>query len=34
MGGITSNYPPGEAAVRSVEAGTDVLLMSLPRMRR
>jgi beta-N-acetylhexosaminidase len=28
MGGITSNYPPGEAAVRSVEAGTDVLLMS------
>jgi beta-N-acetylhexosaminidase len=28
MGGITSKYPPGEAAVRSVEAGTDVLLMS------
>ncbi len=28
MGGVTSNYPPGEAAVRSVEAGTDVLLMS------
>lgn len=28
MGGVTSNYPPGEAAVRAVEAGTDVLLMS------
>ena len=28
MGGVTSNYPPGEAAVRSVQAGTDVLLMS------
>jgi len=28
MGGVTSIYPPGEAAVRSVEAGTDVLLMS------
>ncbi|MGA8014132.1 MAG: glycoside hydrolase family 3 N-terminal domain-containing protein [Candidatus Acidiferrales bacterium] len=28
MGGITSIYPPGEAAVRSIEAGTDVLLMS------
>jgi beta-N-acetylhexosaminidase len=27
MGGITSLYPPGEAAVRSVEAGADVLLM-------
>jgi beta-N-acetylhexosaminidase len=28
MGGVTSNYPPGEAAARSIEAGTDVLLMS------
>jgi beta-glucosidase-like glycosyl hydrolase/CubicO group peptidase (beta-lactamase class C family) len=28
MGGVTANYAPGEAAVRSVEAGTDVLLMS------
>lgn len=28
MGGVTSNYPPGEAAVRAIEAGTDVLLMS------
>lgn len=28
MGGITAQYPPGEAAVRAVEAGTDVLLMS------
>jgi beta-N-acetylhexosaminidase len=28
MGGVTSLYPPGEAAVRSVEAGADVLLMS------
>jgi beta-N-acetylhexosaminidase len=28
MGGVTSNYAPGEAAVRSIEAGTDVLLMS------
>jgi len=28
MGGITSICPPGEAAVRSIEAGTDVLLMS------
>jgi beta-N-acetylhexosaminidase len=28
MGGVTSQYAPGEAAVRSVEAGTDVLLMS------
>jgi beta-glucosidase-like glycosyl hydrolase/CubicO group peptidase (beta-lactamase class C family) len=28
MGGITSLYAPGEAAVRSVEAGADVLLMS------
>jgi beta-N-acetylhexosaminidase len=28
MGGITSLYTPGEAAVRSVEAGADVLLMS------
>jgi beta-N-acetylhexosaminidase len=28
MGGVTSLYPPGEAAVRSVEAGVDVLLMS------
>jgi CubicO group peptidase (beta-lactamase class C family) len=26
MGGVTSLYPPGEAAVRSVEAGADVLL--------
>ena len=28
MGGITSLYAPGEAAVRAVEAGADVLLMS------
>jgi len=28
MGGITSICPPGEAAVWSIEAGTDVLLMS------
>jgi beta-N-acetylhexosaminidase len=28
MGGVTSLYPPGEAAVRSIEAGADVLLMS------
>ena len=28
MGGVTSTYSPGEAAVRSVLAGTDVLLMS------
>src|ERR1700730_17477982 len=28
MGDVTSLYPPGEAAVRSVEAGADVLLMS------
>jgi beta-N-acetylhexosaminidase len=27
MGGVTSFYPPGEAAVRAVEAGVDVLLM-------
>jgi beta-N-acetylhexosaminidase len=27
MGGVTSLYPPGEAAVRSIEAGADVLLM-------
>lgn len=27
MGAITSQYPPGEAAVRAVEAGADVLLM-------
>ncbi len=27
MGGVTSLYPPGEAAVRSVEAGADVILM-------
>ena len=27
MGGVTSLYAPGEAAVRSVEAGADVLLM-------
>jgi beta-N-acetylhexosaminidase len=27
MGGVTSLYPPGEVAVRAVEAGTDVLLM-------
>ena len=27
MGAVTSLYAPGEAAVRSVEAGTDVLLM-------
>ncbi|HXX43893.1 MAG TPA: glycoside hydrolase family 3 N-terminal domain-containing protein [Candidatus Acidoferrales bacterium] len=28
MGAVTSLYTPGEAAVRSVEAGADVLLMS------
>jgi beta-N-acetylhexosaminidase len=28
MAGITSLFPPGEAAVRAVEAGADVLLMS------
>jgi beta-N-acetylhexosaminidase len=27
MGGVASLYPPGEAAVRAVEAGADVLLM-------
>ncbi len=27
MGGVTSLYAPGEAAVRSVEAGSDVVLM-------
>ena len=27
MAGVTSLFPPGEAAVRSVEAGSDVLLM-------
>lgn len=27
MGGVTNLYPPGEAAVRSVEGGADVLLM-------
>jgi beta-N-acetylhexosaminidase len=27
MGGVATLYPPGEAAVRSVEAGADVLLM-------
>ena len=27
MGGITTMYPPGEAAVRSIVAGADVLLM-------
>jgi beta-N-acetylhexosaminidase len=27
MGGVTSLYSPGEAAVRTVEAGSDVLLM-------
>jgi beta-N-acetylhexosaminidase len=27
MGGVTSKYSPGEAAVRTVEAGADVLLM-------
>ncbi|MFZ0787321.1 MAG: glycoside hydrolase family 3 N-terminal domain-containing protein [Candidatus Acidiferrales bacterium] len=27
MGGVTSLFPPGEAAVRAVEAGADVLLM-------
>src|SRR5262249_42792731 len=26
MGGITSSFPPGEAAVRAVEAGADVVL--------
>ncbi|MGA9887687.1 MAG: serine hydrolase, partial [Candidatus Acidiferrales bacterium] len=26
-GGVTSLYPPGEAAIRAVEAGADVLLM-------
>jgi beta-N-acetylhexosaminidase len=28
MGGVTSLYTPGEAAVRAVQAGADVLLMS------
>lgn len=27
MGGLTKQYPPGEAAVRALEAGVDVLLM-------
>ena len=27
MGGVTTLYPPGEAAVRSIQAGADVLLM-------
>jgi beta-glucosidase-like glycosyl hydrolase/CubicO group peptidase (beta-lactamase class C family) len=27
MGGITSRYPPAEAAVRAIEAGADVLLV-------
>ena len=27
MGGVTSLYPPGEAAIRAVGAGADVLLM-------
>jgi beta-glucosidase-like glycosyl hydrolase/CubicO group peptidase (beta-lactamase class C family) len=27
MGGITTRYPPAEAAVRSVEAGADILLV-------
>ena len=27
MGGVTNLFPPGEAAVRAVEAGADVLLM-------
>jgi len=27
MGGVTSLYPPGEAAVRAIEAGANVLLM-------
>src|ERR1700683_1147678 len=27
MGGVTTQYPPGEAAVRSIEAGADVLLL-------
>ena len=27
MGGVTSQYAPGEAAVRAIEAGADVLLM-------
>jgi beta-N-acetylhexosaminidase len=27
MGGVTSNFAPGDAAVRSVEAGADVLLL-------
>jgi beta-N-acetylhexosaminidase len=27
MGGVTSRYSPGEAAIRAVEAGADVLLM-------
>jgi beta-glucosidase-like glycosyl hydrolase/CubicO group peptidase (beta-lactamase class C family) len=27
MGAVTSNYTPGEAAVRAIEAGEDVLLM-------
>jgi beta-N-acetylhexosaminidase len=28
MGGVTSLYPPGEAAVRAIEAGVDVVLLS------
>ncbi len=28
MGGVTTRYPPGEAAVRAVLAGADVLLLS------
>jgi len=28
MGGVTTRYPPGEAAVRAVLAGVDVLLLS------
>src|SRR4029077_3134837 len=28
MGGVTVRYPPGEVAVRSILAGTDVLLVS------
>src|ERR1700723_4005263 len=27
MGGVTNLFPPGEAAVRAVEAGADVVLM-------
>ena len=34
MGGVTTRYPPGEAAVRAVLAGADALLLSPTWMRR